>query len=200
MFKVRSLANGEVRTVYAVSGTHFLLWHGGGGRLMGMKCVLASIKPKWCRKIESKEKKAEVRKTVPLLPTPFKVYIYCTQGAGADTFNAPVRFETIRDDYIETGSMDCINSEIGNGKVVGEFICEGYDEFPVQSASMRELSELSCVPVPELYKYAGGNSYLYGWYIKCKCRHHQSTNIYNLFQRSKGCEHFCIRSCGCCIR
>lgn len=132
---------------------------------MGERCVLASIKPKWCRKIESKEKKAEVRKTVPLLPTPFKVYIYCTQGAGADTFNAPVRFETIRDDYIETGSMDCINSEIGNGKVVGEFICEGYDEFPMQSASMRELSELSCVPVPELYKYAGGNSYLYGWYI-----------------------------------
>ena len=29
MFKVRSLVNGEVRTVYAVSGTHFLLWHGG---------------------------------------------------------------------------------------------------------------------------------------------------------------------------
>ena len=130
-----------------------------------MKCVLASIRPKWCKKVESREKKAEVRKTAPLLPTPFKVYIYCTQGTGANTFNCPVSFETIRDDYIETGSMECINSEIGNGKVVGEFICTRCGVFPVQSASMKELSELSCVPVPELYKYAGGNTDLYGWHI-----------------------------------
>ena len=132
---------------------------------MGMKCVLASVKPKWCRKIESKEKKTEVRKTVPLIPIPFKVFIYCTQGTGADTFNAPVSFETIRDDYIETGSMDSINCEIGNGKVVGEFISEGYDVYPLESEAVRELSELSCVPAAELYKYAGGNAKLYGWHI-----------------------------------
>ena len=130
-----------------------------------MRAVLASVKPKWCKKIEAREKKAEVRKNAPLLPAPFKVYIYCTQGTGADTFNCPVSFETIRDDYIETGSMECINSEIGNGKVVGEFICERCGEYPTQSTSMKELSELSCVPVPELYKYAGGNTHLYGWHI-----------------------------------
>ena len=44
------------------------------------KAVLISIRPKWCEKIASGEKTIEVRKTRPKLQTPFKCYIYCTQG------------------------------------------------------------------------------------------------------------------------
>lgn len=43
-----------------------------------MKAVLISIRPKWCEKIASGEKKIEVRKSRPKLQTPFKCYIYCT--------------------------------------------------------------------------------------------------------------------------
>ena len=45
-----------------------------------MKSVLISIQPKWCELIASGKKTVEVRKTKPKLETPFKVYIYCTQG------------------------------------------------------------------------------------------------------------------------
>lgn len=55
-----------------------------------MKSVLLSTRPKWCEKIcheigtdkngkQIYEKSIEVRKTKPSIPTPFKVYIYCTQ-------------------------------------------------------------------------------------------------------------------------
>ena len=45
-----------------------------------MKSVLISIKPKWCELIASGKKTVEVRKTRPKIETPFKVYIYETQG------------------------------------------------------------------------------------------------------------------------
>ena len=44
------------------------------------KAVMLSIRPKWCEKIASGEKTIEVRKTRPKLETPFKCYIYETQG------------------------------------------------------------------------------------------------------------------------
>lgn len=115
-----------------------------------MKAVLISIRPQWCKLIASGKKTLEVRKTRPKLKTPFKVYIYCTQGHGKNTFNCPVSFETIRDDYIETGSMDCINSEIGNCKVIGEFVCD----------EIRDARECfigpSCLTQGEWLKYTDG--------------------------------------------
>lgn len=44
------------------------------------KAVMISIRPKWCEKIVNGEKTIEVRKTRPKLETPFKCYIYETQG------------------------------------------------------------------------------------------------------------------------
>lgn len=44
------------------------------------KAVMLSIRPKWCEKIANGEKTVEVRKTRPKLDTPFKCYIYCTNG------------------------------------------------------------------------------------------------------------------------
>lgn len=64
------------------------------------KGVLISIRPEWCEKIARGEKTVEVRKTRPKLGTPFKCYIYCTQGNDARRLR---------------GSW---------GKVIGEFICD----------------------------------------------------------------------------
>jgi predicted transcriptional regulator len=47
------------------------------------KAVVLSIRPKWCEKIAIGEKTIEVRKTRPKLDTPFKAYIYCSQGNDA---------------------------------------------------------------------------------------------------------------------
>ena len=86
------------------------------------KAVMLSIRPKWVEKIARGEKTIEVRKTRPKMDTPFKCYIYCTIG-GRD-LNIPISQERLMRDYMETGSMKSLNCPLGNGKVVGEFICD----------------------------------------------------------------------------
>ena len=69
------------------------------------KSVLISIQPEYCQLIADGYKIAEVRKNFPKLETPFKVYIYCTNGKG-------------------------YSPDIEKGKVIGEFLCEFIEKFP----------------------------------------------------------------------
>ena len=124
------------------------------------KAVLISIRPKWVEKIANGEKTIEVRKTRPKLPTPFKAYIYCSQGKDARRLR---------------GSW---------GKVIGEFTCTKLDwitriDFsgsPIPSRySICSRNNMSVLPIdnllraarltyPELADYlAGGEGY--GWHI-----------------------------------
>lgn len=133
-----------------------------------MKAVLISIRPKWCELILSGKKTVEVRKSRPKIATPFKCYIYCTKGAGRNTLNIPISQERLIDHYVETGSMDSLNCPIGNGKVIGEFICDGFDEFEpsrkgVRFKRFRALYE-SCLSVTEIKTYLQAKTG-YGWHI-----------------------------------
>ena len=67
------------------------------------KAVMISIRPKWCEKIASGEKTIEVRKTKPKLETPFKCYIYETQG---------------------WWKRDGLRAFRLGGRVIGEFTCD----------------------------------------------------------------------------
>ena len=124
-----------------------------------MKSVLISIQPKWCELIASGEKTIEVRKTKPKLETPFKVYIYETQG----------RYEDLRD--CRTFKFWDIRQ-----KVIGEFVCNriyeiGYDYFypcgyevSMGEISRKELYEKSCLSFNQMDDYL--NMELgYGWHI-----------------------------------
>jgi len=84
-----------------------------------VKSVLISIRPEWCALIASGEKTIEVRKTRPMLDTPFECYIYCTQGK-FDLFNNK-NSELSTEEYIKSGCK-C------NGKVIGEFNCKKIDK------------------------------------------------------------------------
>lgn len=133
------------------------------------KAVLISIQPKWCGLIASSRKTVELRKTKPKLECPFKCYIYCTQGTGKNTFNVPVSPEKIRKHYEETGSMVCLNSPIGNGKVIGEFVCDNIRCFDVpypafQKEMDKNILEQSCLTYYQLHRYAYHDA-LYGWHI-----------------------------------
>lgn len=74
------------------------------------KAVLISIRPKWAEKIANGEKIIEVRKTRPKLATPFRAYLYVTEG---------------------TLSYKCPNGMIahcnGGREVIGEFTCHHID-------------------------------------------------------------------------
>lgn len=80
-----------------------------------MKAVLISIRPEWCYRIASGEKTIEIRKSKPKLSTPFKCYIYCTSK-----INGPL-------------SVFWNGDIIGNGKVIGEFICDRIEYLDMDS-------------------------------------------------------------------
>lgn len=110
------------------------------------KSVLISIRPKWCEKIASGEKTIEVRKTRPNLPTPFKAYIYCSQGNDARRLR---------------GSW---------GKVIGEFTCDRivpitYDGGRLWCPTNAAFSPATCLSQAEIIAYIGDKGRCYGWHI-----------------------------------
>lgn len=127
-----------------------------------MKAVLISIKPKWCKKIMDGEKTVELRKTKPRIPTPFKCYIYCTSGR--PDLNIPISQERLMRDYLDTGSMQCLNCPIGNGKVIGEFVCDNVCEIDPAHAIKTAIAEESCVSHRDIHEYLKSKTG-YGWHI-----------------------------------
>ena len=111
-----------------------------------MKAVLISIQPKWVEKIASGEKTIEVRKSRPKLETPFKCYIYETQGeykTGTGIFAYGIELK---------------GTKKGRGKVIGEFIC---DRIAGEGETIRGSV---CLTEDELIDYCNGKD-LYFWRI-----------------------------------
>ena len=144
------------------------------GVMNKMKSVLISIQPKWCELIVSGKKTVEVRKTRPKIDTPFKCYIYETKAL-----------------YKPNGSNYFFN---GEGKVIGEFVCDEIIEFyeetlahdeldgnPVESWMMWNMSDnlcevlhlyemedverCTCLTSAEILSYLHPNMNGYGWHI-----------------------------------
>lgn len=105
------------------------------------KTVLISIKPEWCGLIASGNKTIEIRKTRPKLETPFKCYIYCTLPKSSG------------DIYLVGGE----NPVQGNGKVIGEFVCDEIDWIGQDSLVVKEDMEKalkgSCLTKKDIYEY-----------------------------------------------
>ena len=125
------------------------------------RAILISIRPEWVEKILNGEKTLEVRKTRPKLETPFKAYIYCSQGNDARRLR---------------GSW---------GKVIGEFTCDRIYEIQKRgipenfdycylslnewgnddiAAEINAISA-SCVSKGEINEYGDRTPVLYGWHI-----------------------------------
>ena len=120
-----------------------------------MKSVLISIQPKWCEKIASGEKTIEVRKTRPKIDTPFKCYIYMTQGKLKDL--------GIYSEWVYKNRM----------KVIGEFVCDRITDISVVVKNCNEdynhvyhndECKGSCLTWKELQEYNKCKP-LYAWHI-----------------------------------
>lgn len=125
------------------------------------KAVLISIRPEYCVLIASGEKTIEVRKKRPKIQTPFKCYIYCTKS--------------------EPTVMVKPAQRIGNGLVIGEFICDAIQEvycFDIEGNKCYQwhdpecdapkwawfLESKACLPYRQLEQYLNsGNGY--AWHI-----------------------------------
>ena len=111
-----------------------------------MKSVLISIQPKWCEKIASGEKTIEVRKTRPKIDTPFKCYIYMTQGKLKDL--------GIYSEWVYKNRM----------KVIGEFICNNASELDYVYYWNNGYEFATCLTYRQVADYGKGKT-LYGWHI-----------------------------------
>lgn len=106
--------------------------------------VIMSIKPEWCKKIISGEKKTEVRKSEPdHVRFPFRVFVYASFGG---------------ENWFRYGKQM-------SGHVIGEFTCNTILLYNMNAAGVELLSRSSCVPPKDLRKYANGASSLCGWKI-----------------------------------
>lgn len=130
-----------------------------------MKAVMLSVQPKWCELIASGEKTVEVRKTKPKLETPFKCYIYCTQGNDLLTSSDGIvnKPNTIVFDLLNGSKIHELN-----GKVIGEFVCDSIYLFHYDLSNgfyePREFLWGSCLSLKQLKDYVGA-SLGYSWNI-----------------------------------
>ena len=142
--------------------------------------VLMSIRPTWANLIDRGDKTIEVRKSFPepfKLMTPFKVYLYCTEGHGelltiirdgddcyGSTYHGPPIFVT----HPEGG----YGMRLRRKTVFAEFVCDCaetlnelfVDDGPVSSVYHLPYNGNACLTVDDLDKYGNGKR-LWGWHI-----------------------------------
>lgn len=145
-----------------------------------MESVLLSIRPVWCEKIANGKKTIEVRKTRPKLETPFQCYIFCTKDK-RDSDRLWILDKQNRAKYFGVTAV-CFTCEEtpehcsdGNGKVIGEFVCDRIDAIDViddgimtyirvnQKADMF-IAQETCLGINGLQHYLDDRSG-YGWHI-----------------------------------
>lgn len=171
-----------------------------------MKSVLISINPKWCELIEIGKKTIEVRKTAPKLQTPFKCYIYCTN----EKHKGEVLL--IGNDGKQVALGDYRNAfhwkNIGNGKVIGEFVCDRIGQIEYQEKYLAGLTsrtalqffadkiKSSCLTLEELNAY-GKCATLYGWHIS-DLKIYDTPKELGEFYRKVNCVHINTGFCKIC--
>lgn len=149
-----------------------------------MKAVMKSVSPRICEKVENGDCTILVSKTAPKCEVPFKCYIYCTSS---DVHSALVVGDG------DAKLIHCCNYKsaipvggaIGNGKVIGEFVCDKvfllhpytYDGGSADlerrkfiqtfegSSKENEILAATCLTQDEMFDYIGAGNYGYGWHI-----------------------------------
>lgn len=130
-----------------------------------MKSVLISIKPKDCKLIANGNMTIKVLKSRPKIEAPFKCYIYCTLDKKREAFFSKEVFDG------EKGKWAI--PHVGNGKVIGEFVCNSfygitnflpYDVEDCHHSVTQGVLEQTCLEDYEIDEYLGKKDG-YGWHI-----------------------------------
>lgn len=132
------------------------------------KAVMLSIRPEWCEKIASGRKTVEVRKTRPRSETPFKCYIYCTEecNIGERLWILTVEARKTMNVTVPArmfGAACVGGANKGNGKVIGEFVCDKIYELAPINHAPDSMEQQSCLTREEIVRYINGIGY--GWHI-----------------------------------
>lgn len=154
-----------------------------------MKAVLISIQPKWCELIAIKKKSLEVRKNRPKLETPFRCYIYETRKKWWYKLLAPLKSFA----WVETVIS-------GQGKVIGEFICDTIVPISVKYSDINSHLALREFPLTRLtdkqiIDYLGNGVTGYGWHISNLKIYEKPLRLDNFFH---ACDKPSEKNCSVC--
>lgn len=166
--------------------------------------VLLSVRPKWCELIANGKKTIEVRKTKPKIRPPFKCYIYCTKPKMITkyVFKPEDYPEYMRPEKpvfckVPDGSSPYCSVVNGNGKVIGEFVCDviftmsiTYSD-PTSRIALKEFP-YTCLTDRQIIDYLGNGNQGYGWHISNLVIYDKPKEL-NEFYLKKKC-HSCKRS------
>lgn len=131
-----------------------------------MKATMINASPVICEKVADGDCTILVKKSRPKIDTPFKCYIYCTKGDNL----IYLKNSHLKNKYCINNFAYGCNVGYGNGKVIGEFVCDRIDKFSVfengavQYWNYHDL-EKSCLTYDEISNYIGKNKDGYGWHI-----------------------------------
>lgn len=172
------------------------------------KAVMISIQPRWCELIANGAKTIEVRKTRPKLETPFKCYIYCTAGDDKLWIADTVRRNWWGNTHVAhlCNAKNCGGMNLGNRKVIGEFVCDGIvwlarvgftrrggePEYRIANngdweSPIGRLLEEACLTEEGVDAYLSGNPG-FGWHISDLKIYDKPVDIMN-FRNCNGCEY-----------
>ena len=160
--------------------------------------VMLPVYPKYCENIIMGWKTVEVRKTFPAkLKVPFKCFLYCTKSKERFSVNHNVLscddLYRLPNGKIKYGcSFDLIVSydkydetNFLNGKVIGEFICDGVTESVADGEGNYDVDEdtlrKSFLTIDEIKRYGQGHK-LYFWHISALQVYEKPENIRNYFK------------------
>ena len=169
---------------------------------MNPKAIMISIQPQWVEKILNGTKTIEIRKTMPKIELPCKVYIYCTKGK--QKLIEVLRKGEIKwfgkdenDKYEENVFITKPHYDYGDkkyemlGKVVGFFtlnkidtieICDPYVFRNNEQEDWWYFKENACLDCEEMMSYIGYGSDHDGWgseYAKGYAWHIDNLKIYD---------------------
>lgn len=113
--------------------------------------IILSVHPVWLGKMAEGKKTLEIRKKLPRLQTPFKVYLYCTKLSENQIYRSP---EGVYLGYSRKRPKDICCA----GRVVGEFTCTNLYNYSTRQGtpdtiSTEEIVRRSCLSFMELYQY-----------------------------------------------
>lgn len=155
-----------------------------------MKAVIASIKPRHTASIKSGKKELEIRKTVPKIPTPFKVFVYETKDSGKGT--GAVVCEFVCDFFFSINTEWMIHDELP-GMPMETWL--EWNDAPDEYESKADIEKASCLTWKEIKSYMGASPQIFCWHIS-EMKVYEQPKPLSWFVTEGDCDCMNCKNCG----
>ncbi len=158
--------------------------------------IMLPVRPKWCELIASGKKTIEARKFCPKCDVPFKVDIYCTMGDKLWVATEQFRVNSGEKIARIINAKDVGGCYLGNGKVIGEFVCDRIINVDCDSVAPFDkdldlyIDKQICIERKQFFEYTSGRRCFGISYLKIYDEPKQLSEFYvEDTEAIKNCKH-----------